>query len=128
MIKVSVLVPASRIEEFITQVAALDLKLGGMTVVPDDAPPRSPRPKEIRSTKRKKSKRRSSLMRVKIGTPTEHIPPLVAKAHEALKKEFGDEPFKKGLASAVIQRALKSKTRPTSHVGMLLDSGGLVRA
>lgn len=127
MIKVSVLVPASRIEAFVTQVAILDLKLAGMTVVPDEVPPRPPRAKGTQSTRRK-TKRRSSLMRVKIGTPTEHIPPLVAKAHEALKKEFGDEPFKKGLASAVIQRALKSKTRPTSHVGMLLDSGGLVRA
>lgn len=127
MIKVSVLVPASRIEEFITQVAALDLKLGGMTVVPDDVPPR-PRESRAKPSTKRKGKRRSSLMRVKIGTPTEHIPPLVAKAHEALKKEFGDEPFKKGVASAVIQRALKLKTRPTSHVGMLLDAGGLVRA
>ena len=126
MIKVSVIVQdLKQLEGLVAQLTVLDLKLGGLTVVPDEGPAPRSQPRKERSTRSRK--RRSSNMSIKVATLTRHVPPLMERGYEALKKEFGDEPFRKGLAAGVIQRALKMKSRPTAHVSTLLDAGGLVQ-
>jgi hypothetical protein len=129
VIKVSVLVrDIAQLEGLVAQLTVLDLPLGGLTVIPDENPPlRSPARRPYTKRRTKRSKRRSGNMQVKLASISPNaVPPRVWAARTAIQKEFGDKPFPKGQANAVIQRDLKMKSRPTGMIAMLMDAGGLV--
>lgn len=75
-----------------------------------------------------KPKRYSRFMLVRVAeTPP---PGLSARALEilaALRAEYGNDPFPKGRAKAVLRKRLKMNS-PTGNVTMLVDNGGLVAA
>jgi hypothetical protein len=130
VIKVSVLVQnIAQLEGLVAQLTVLDLRLGGLTVVPDEDRPRpSPVRRQSTSPKRTKhSKRRSSKMQVKLAPLSRHVPPRAIEAQKALEKHFGKDDFQKGEATRVVQQALGLKGRATGLVARLMDAGGLVQ-
>ena len=127
MIKISVVTrDMEAVEAFVVLAAQYNLNPALAVVVED-----RPRPvREKRSTKRRsrKGKRRSGTMMVKLATPTSHVPAKMLEGKKALDKHFGTGAFEKGQATAVIQRALGMKSRPTGYVSTLMDAGAIVPA
>lgn len=88
---------------------------------------RSQRRKSVRkrSTKRKIKRHKASLM-VRVG-PEPQGPPKLITLHRALKKEFGGEAFRKGLAKGVlVEKGLSSS--PSQFLTKMMDGGNLVAA
>lgn len=85
--------------------------------------------KQKRSTSgRRKPKQYPAKMTVKTAMLNPGaVAPRVLKAHDALVREYGTEPFEKRLAKAILIKRLKTP-HVSGFVTALMKSGGLVEA
>jgi hypothetical protein len=127
MFKVEAVVTGDQLETLLlaAKSAGVTLQLG--VHLPEGPLPRRKR-KGKRSTKgNARPKRYKASMQIRLGPEPTDGPPKLIVVHRALRKEYGDEPFRKGDAKQVLRRRNVGGSS-TSYMTKLLDRGSIVPA
>lgn len=126
MFKIEAVVNGEQLETLLLAAKAVGVTLAlGVAL---DEPRRVPSSRvQKRSTKKSRPKRYPASMRVKLSRAPKEGPPKLAELHDAIRKEFGSEPFRKGDVKKRVAKAMNG-----SYSGELLtrlmDQRSLVAA
>lgn len=126
--RIAAIVDPDQLATLLLAARAAGVKLEGLEPVLDGEPSRpSTRRVRKRSTKdgRAKPKKYKPNLRVKMG-PEPEGPPRMIQLHRALRRKYGEEPFRKGDVKQAMMATFKGST--TGLMSRLMNEGNVVRA